>query len=277
MPHSFVIALFLICGTAHADRRATAIIRAGETQLRGSTSQALMSMEIKRDSYVRKLKLRSWTSGNRRALVEILEPAKEEVVSSLRRNDQMWNYLPKIDQVVRVPTSLMLQSWMGSDFTNDDLMKASSLLRDYEHRISHVDRRKKLILVQCSPKPNAPVVWGRVFYWARMKDSLPVKQAYYDDRGVLVRTVWFKRFKKMDDRVIPTEVTIRQAGNAREYTTVRYAKVLYDRALNEEVFDRDRLKHNAQLGRAISRGWAVRPLHRQASRVTRNYRLASQP
>lgn len=262
-----ILAIGLPSETLAGDR-AKEIIQRGESKLRGMSSQALMTMTVKRADYRRDLKLRSWTSGNAFALVEILDPVKEEGVSSLRKRDQMWNYLPKVDQVVRVPTSLMLQSWMGSDFTNDDLMKSSSLVRDYTHRVAKTDKKARTVLVECTPKPNAAVVWGKVFYWARQRDSLPVKQAYYDDAGVLVRTVWFSKFRKMDDRVIPTVVTIRQANNPHEYTTVKYQKVLYDRALTDDLFNRDRLRTNAQIGKALSRGWVTRPMYRTSSAVT---------
>lgn len=262
LPRFTSLVLLFISYSALAQTRAIEIIRRGEETIRGETQQALMTMQIRRASYTRTLKLRAWTAGGDHALVEILEPTKEEGVSSLRRRDQMWNYLPKVDQVVRIPTSLMLQSWMGSDFTNDDLMRASSLVRDYHHRFLKKGALRGTILIECLPKPGAPVVWGRVLYWARLKDSLPVKQAYYDENGVLVRTVFFKRFKKMDDRVIPTEITMRPAGSS-ESTTVRYAKVLYDRKLGVDIFDRDRLRENAQHGTRLHRGWITKPMRRR--------------
>ncbi len=237
-------------------------IRYGEARLRGNSTQSVMRMTIHRPSFTRSLKVRSWTRGADHALVEILDPAKEEGVSSLRNETQMWNYLPKTDQVVRVPSSLMLQSWMGSDFTNDDLMKASSLVRDYRHTIvkyGTIDK-ERVVQIQCLPKPNAPVVWGKIMYFARMSDKLPVKQAFFDEKGKLVRTLFMSHFKTMDDRTIPTEITVRRADEPKEYTTVVYEKILYNREVAESVFNRDQLRQNAQQGKVITAGWMFRHL-----------------
>lgn len=142
---------------------AAAVIRTGEETMRGDTAQAAMKMVIKKPGFTRTLEIRSWTKGRKKALVEILSPAKEEGISSLRVTNQMWNYLPKTDQVVRVPTSLMLQSWMGSDFTNDDLMESSSLVKDYTHPSLKMIKLKSqsLVVIECIPRPNAPVVWEK--------------------------------------------------------------------------------------------------------------------
>lgn len=241
---------------------ATEIVRYGEEVLRGRSTQAAMVMIIRKPDFTRRLTLRSWTSGPQQALVEILAPAKEAGISSLRVEGQMWNYLPRTDQVIRVPTSLMLQSWMGSDFTNDDLMRTSSLGRDYAHKTVRVDGkgRNRVTLIQCRPKPGAPVVWGKVLYWARTRDRLPVRQAYYDERGKWVRTIEYSKFRKMDDRVVPTVITVRVAENSRQSTTITYRKLLYDRAIDDAVFSQDLLRRNAQNGKFLGEGWSVQPI-----------------
>lgn len=239
---------------------AKTLISRGEEKMRGKTAQASLQMLIKRPGYTRRLGLRSWSVGNDRALVEILNPPKEEGVASLRNEDQMWNYLPKADQVVRVPTSLMLQSWMGSDFTNDDLMKASSLSRDYKHKKlnNEVIEGENITVIELSPLPEAPVVWGKVKYWARVKDGLPMKQEFYDDSRKLVRTIHFSRFKKMDDRVIPTLVKVTKA-DSNESTSILYSKIVYDRTIPENQFEKDSIRGISQKGKAINAGWFMAP------------------
>jgi len=247
----------------HASVNPTEIVSAGEKKMRGKSSQLLMTMNIVRPDYTRTLKVRSWSSGTEKSLVEILQPVKEEGVSSLRIANDMWNYLPKTDQVVKVPTSLMLQSWMGSDFTNDDLMKLSQLAIDYTHKSlgeKTIDGQKT-VLIECTPKPNAPVVWGKLMYWARTEDNLPVREEYYDDRGKLVRTLTLAKFKKMDDRVIPTELTITKADNPKERTTIVYEKVLYNRQIPSELFNRDSLRQTSQQGKNLSTGWTEKYLN----------------
>ncbi len=252
---SLILTGILYSSSAHAaESEASRIIRKGEKILRGNSTQALMTMIIQRPSYSRTLELRSWTVGNKQALVEILAPHKELGVSSLRVETNMWNYLPKVDQVVRVPTSLMLQPWMGSDFTNDDLMKASSLVRDYTHKIVKKDKSGTLIV--CTPKPGAPVVWGKLEYWAR-PDSLPTKQKFYDEDGQWVRTITFDRFKKMDDRIIPTRMSVQLAEEPKNRTVVTYHKILYDKKIDSELFQTEKLRKNSQRGQVITAGWSM--------------------
>lgn len=230
--------------------KAQEMIRSGETKMRGESSQTKMRMVIKRPSYERELVLRAWAQGLEKAVVEIVKPAKEQGVVSLRLDQNMWNYLPKTDQVVRVPSSLMLQSWMGSDFTNDDLMKASSLSRDYTHKIlkNEVVRGDKTALIECLPLPKAPVVWGKVLYWARLEDNLPVRQQFFDDKGKLVRTIEFSAFKEMDHRTIPTQLHINKADSAVESTTVTYEQAFFDRDIPLSIFSQNEIKNISQKG-----------------------------
>lgn len=239
------------------------VITMGEERLRGTSSQSKMKMVIERPSYSRELTLRSWAQGVDKALVEILEPAKESGVASLRVENQMWNYLPKTDQVVRVPTSLMLQSWMGSDFTNDDLMKASSLSRDYRHQIIAFQtvNNEKVVLIECLPLPNAPVVWGKIHHWARLTDYLPVHQKFFDESGRLVRTIDFSHFRKMDDRIIPTQLKVTKTDGPKESTTVSYQKVLFNHEIPDRVFNREEIRYMSQKGKVITAGWFVNPRH----------------
>lgn len=262
---SFLIFGLLTSTTAFADLRATTIIKKGEQKIRGRSTQSLMTMTIKRPTYTRVLKVRAWTKGNDKALVEILSPKKEEGVASLRNDDQMWNYLPRIDRAVRVPPSMMLQSWMGSDFANDDLMQSSLLGRDYDHLIVKHEKinGEDTILIRCIPKKNAPVVWGGIHRWVRKKDNLPVQTKYFDQWGRWVRTITFSRFRKMDDRVVPTRLEVRVAKPKGQMTTVQYSRIVFDRRISESVFKKENLRKNSQNGKVITAGWMYMPLGRR--------------
>ncbi len=233
------------------------IVRLGEQTMRGESTQVLMTMHITHSDYKRELKLRSWTKGTDKSLVEIIKPFKEEGVISLRLTTDMWNYLPKTDQVIRVPSSMMLQSWMGSDFTNDDLMKMSSLNEDYTHELKGKEKinGEETYLIHCTPKKDAPVVWGKLHYWARVSDNLPVKEEFYDDKGVKVRTMTLSSFKKMDDRTIPTVMKIERAENPNESTTVTYEKILYNRDVKNSLFEKDTIRRTSQMGKNTKQGW----------------------
>lgn len=267
----------MVAQTLMAEAPASAIIHRGEAQMRGRSTQAVMMMTVKRPDFTRVLKIRAWTVGNKQALVEILDPPKEEGTTSLRVTTQMWNYLPKADQVVRVPTSLMLQSWMGSDFTNDDLMKASSIERDYVHRLrgKHLVGDQKTVLIECRPKPGASVVWGKILYWARVSDSLPVQQKFYDEDGRLVRTVSFGKFRKMDDRLIPTVLSVHLADEPGKQTIVEYQKILYDRKISAGIFNQDRLRHISQQSKNLANNWFKQKLPGGAPTSSRTRRIAA--
>ncbi len=240
----------------------TSIVEKGELLLRGQTTQIVMTMKINHEAYQRVLKLRSWTQGKDKSLVSILSPAKEVGIASLRLGNQMWNFFPKTDQNVRVPTSVMLQSWMGSDFTNDDLMKLSSLSTDYTHRWIGLETlgKDKVNLIECYPKLNAPVVWGKIRYWARTLDNLPVKEEYYDEKGKLVRTLLLSRFKKMDDRVIPTIMKIKSVDAPKDETVVTYEKVVFDRKIEAHWFEKENLRISSQKSLNLSEGWSMKDL-----------------
>ena len=258
----FVFINLIATSSLWGDEAASSVIRQGENTMRGATSQSVMTMKIVRPEFKRELKLRSWSVGSAKAMVEILQPPKEEGVASLRSSQQMWNYLPKVDQVVRVPTSLMLQSWMGSDFTNDDLMKASSILRDYRHRLVRRDvvDNEKTILIECLPKRGAAVVWGKILYWARISDNLPVRQKFFDESGKLIRTLKFGKFKKMDDRVIPTMIGVVPADEPHSMTVVRYEKILYDRKVPNSLFTKEKLRQTSQEGKRLTAYWYKNPM-----------------
>jgi Outer membrane lipoprotein-sorting protein len=240
------------------------VVAQGESALRGRSTQIQMTMKIHHEAYDRELRLRSWTLGNEKSLVAILSPAKESGVASLRLENQMWNFFPKTDQVVRVPTSVMLQSWMGSDFTNDDLMKLSSISHDYNHRWIKTEKmgKEKVHLIECRPKPNAPVVWGKINYWARALDNLPVKEDYYDEKEKLVRTLELSGFQKMDDRIIPTLLKIRNVETPKEETVVIYEKILFDRKLEPHWFEKEDIKNSSREGLNLAAGWSLESLDR---------------
>lgn len=243
----------------------TQVVAKAESHLRGETLQALLHLEVHRSSFERKMTVLTWSAFGKDSLVEILAPAKEAGVMSLRRARDMWNYLPKTDQVIRIPSSLMLQSWMGSDLTNDDLMKMSTLEEDYRHSKLRMDSfaGDKVQVIACTPNPGAPVVWGKILYWAREKDGLPVKEEFFDEEGQPVRTLVFSEFKKMDDRVIPTVITVSRAESPGEFTKLSYEKVLYNRKVNASLFERESLRRTSQKSIHLSENWFLDSLVHQ--------------
>src|SRR3990167_7205387 len=174
------------------------IIERVERLLWGHTVQGEYEMRITTPRWQRTLVLRVWIERPRRSFVRILSPAKEAGIGSLRIGSEMCNYLPSVERVIKIPPSMMLQPWMGSDLTNDDLVKESSILDDYTHQVAGTTTvdGQEAYQVEATPKPQAAVVWGRVLYSVRKGDFMPLKQEYFSERGELVRLLSFSEDRK---------------------------------------------------------------------------------
>lgn len=175
-------------------------------KLRGRINVADYEMTVTRPSWTRTLRMKVWDDrANKRVFVRITDPAKEAGTSFLRLGYNLWNYLPSVEKVMKIPPSMMLQSWMGSDFTNDDLVKESSYIDDYDHAIVGEETVDGAAVrkIELTPHPNAPVVWGKVIFWVR-KDDLPVRQHFLDEKGRLIKDLVFSELKTMDGVLLPT-------------------------------------------------------------------------
>lgn len=214
-----------------------------ESLLWARTMQGEFDMRIVTPRWERTLSLRVWMDRPRRSFVRVLAPAKEAGIGSLRIGNEMWNYLPAVERTIKIPPSMMLQPWMGSDFTNDDLVKQSSAIDDYAQKVlgeEAVDGQP-LWKVEALPKPEAAVVWGRVLYWVR-RDFIPVKQEYYSDRGELVRVMSFGDVRSMGGRTIPTRWEMKPIGKPGNSTTIFVRSATYDIALDDEIFSQRNLQ-----------------------------------
>lgn len=205
---------------------------------RGQSSEGEMSMKVVTEHWTREMTMRFWSKGKDKSLVRILSPKKEEGTATLRDGDNIWNYLPKIRRTIKVPSSMMGSSWMGSHFTNDDLVKESRMADDYDFHVSYRGKRDgvEVIEITCTPKPQAAVVWGEILVRVRRADIQPLEMIYYDEDMEKARTMTFSDFKKMGDRLIPTVMRVVPADKPGEYTEVRYLKIRFDLKLADSVF-----------------------------------------
>jgi len=205
---------------------------------RGSTSEGQMEMEVVTAHWSRTLRMKVYTEGMERSLVRITYPAKEEGVATLKVGNNIWNYLPKIKRVTKVPASMMLGSWMGSHFTNDDVVKDSQYVRDYNTKITFEGERdgQKILELTLFPKPEAPVVWGKIVSVIRAEDYIPLAMTYFDEDGEEVRVLAFGEIKEMGGRTIPTVLTMRPLDKPEEYTRVTYLEITFDVELKPDLF-----------------------------------------
>ncbi|WP_260400391.1 outer membrane lipoprotein-sorting protein [Burkholderia ubonensis] len=223
---------------------ARALVERVDTLLWGKTLQGEFEMTITTPRWQRTLSLHAWMERPKRSFIRIRAPAKEAGIGSLRIGAEMWNYLPTIERIIKIPPSMMLQPWMGSDFTNDDLVKQSSAVDDYTHRILRTETAgaATAYVVESLPKPDAAVVWGKILYWIREADDIPLKQEYYNERNELVRVLTFSDVGPMGGRIVPTRWEMRPANNLGHATVIVMKTATYDKPVDTEIFTQRNLQ-----------------------------------
>jgi outer membrane lipoprotein-sorting protein len=214
------------------------IIDRVDRMLQGESSEALLDMEIRTEHWTRTLEMRVWSLGTDRALVRVISPQKDAGMATLKVGNEVWNYLPRVDRTLKIPPSMMMGSWMGSHFTNDDLVKESRMIDDYDIEMGFSGERDGTAVWEfdLKPKPEAPVVWGRIVERIRKSDLMPIWAKYYDEDGVLVRTLTFGEYKRMSGRMVPTLMRVEPADKPDEVTQLTYRELKFDVALNPEFF-----------------------------------------
>ncbi len=237
----------LLLSQAHAEELSGAeILDRVEKLLWGRTVQGNYEMTIKTPRWQRTLSLRVWMDRPSRSFVRILAPAKEAGIGSLRIGNEMWNYLPAVERTIKIPPSMMLQPWMGSDFTNDDLVKESSIVSDYTHQISQVSDGSQdggaVLRIDSTPKPESAVVWGKIVYWVQKRNFIPLKEEFYSERGQLVRVLTFSDVRTVGGRVMPTRWEMRPVAKEGNMTTVLLKDAVFDQPVNPEVFTQRNLQ-----------------------------------
>ena len=220
-----------------ADPRALELVRKIDELYRSRSSYAQVEMEIVTPDWQRTLVLKAWSRGLDKTLIRILEPKKEAGVGTLRIGNEMWNYLPNTDKIIKIPPSMMMSSWMGSDFTNDDLVKEFTFVSDFTFRMVTPDGAQPgLVYVECRPKPGVPVVWDKIIIAVRESDTLPVWQEYYDEKGRVARRLDYSEVKTFGRRTIPSVMEMVPQTKQGYKTVLRYRDVRFDLPLEDSVF-----------------------------------------
>ncbi len=212
---------------------------------RASSSAARLSMKVVTDRYTRDLVLQSWTRGKKEALIVVHEPAREAGMATLRSEDGLWSYAPRADRLVRIPSSLICDSWMGSHFTNDDLIRQTDFLQDYDASLAWEEEGgKRLLQATLKPLPQAPVVWSRVVYHLDPKDYLPLRAEYYDGAKV-ARTLTFTDPRNVNGRRVPFTLHMVPSAKPAEYTHIEYRDIRFDVEVDSSLFTQRGLRRGA--------------------------------
>lgn len=211
---------------------------------RGKSSNGNVTMSIVTPNWKRDLDLEFWSEGKEKSLVRISAPQKEKGTATLRVDQDIWNFLPKVKRVVKLPTSMMAASWMGSHFSNDDLVKETRMAEDYTFETTFDGEKdgKKVLEITCHPKPDAAVVWGKVIVHVDKGEYMPLFIEYFDEDLKLARTMTFSVYKNFGDRDLPSVVKLQPTLHPDESTTMTYHKILFDRSFPADHFSLRKLQ-----------------------------------
>jgi outer membrane lipoprotein-sorting protein len=201
-------------------------------------------MKIIRPTWQRTIKMKNWTKGRKYALTLVTAPANEKGQTFLKRENDMWHWMPSIGRLIKLPPSMMSEGWMGSDYTNDDILKESSIVVDYNHTIigeesidGHVCYK-----IELKPKPDAAVVWGKVIKWITKEHFLQLKSEYYDEDGELIRSELGSEIKTMDGRKIPTKIDIIPEEEEGKKTVIIMDEIKFNRNIPDSFFSQQNMK-----------------------------------
>lgn len=222
---------------------ATALVKRVEEQQLGKSFRGKLHMTINRPGSVRELDILSWTSERKKSVIKIVNPLKDRGTGNLRVELDLWQYLPKVERLIKIPPSLMLQPWMGSDFTNDDLVKTSSFVRDYTHEFVGYEQMngKKVAKIVCTPKPKAPVVWGKLEMWIEPTDAAIYREDFISEQGEVVKRLTGSEVKTFGKHTIPSRLEMTTLKK-KTSTVLKYEEAVFDEALKDDIFTQNYLK-----------------------------------
>ncbi|WP_394392115.1 outer membrane lipoprotein-sorting protein [Shewanella woodyi] len=231
-------------GSELETRSAKEIVVLSDKQMRGESSYTVATMNIIRPDWTRSMSMKSWTKGQDLSLVLVTAPAKDKGSASLKRKKEMWNWIPSIERIIKIAPSMLSQSWMGSDFTNDDLINQSSIVVDYTHTLvkeEMVDGDNSYVIDAFS-KEDAPVVWSKVRLWISTKSYLQRRVEFYDEADALINTMETFDVKQLGGRLIATRMTMVPAEKPGNKTEMITHEAQFDFELGDDFFSQQQMR-----------------------------------
>ncbi len=233
--------ILILPQVVHAEA-ANDIIEKVVNNLNGKTAVMEISMVVKTSRTERTMKMKSYSIGQEKSFIKILYPKKDEGITFLKLDNSMWQYVPRIEKIIKIPASMMLQSWMGSDFSNDDLVKESSLSEDYDHTL--LLETEGEYNLELHPKADAAVVWGKILMSVSKQYYLPLRVSYFDEDGVLIRELLYTDVKAYGQRFYPSRwiMTPKTTDKKGHETSITVSDVIFDKDVDENYFTKRALK-----------------------------------
>ncbi|MBI3552493.1 MAG: outer membrane lipoprotein-sorting protein [Elusimicrobia bacterium] len=248
-PPTGVEALADSSGTAKspADYTVHDLVDRANKALRGDSSHGDLSMTIVNPKWgERTMQVEGWNRERAYAFISILAPAKDKGNVTLRRKNEMWIWIRRVEQTTKIPASMMHTAWNGSDFTYEDIVKADSVVKDYTHKLVDKTQEKNRVVfkIEGIPKKDAPVVWGRIMLWVGVygDEAVPLKEEDYSERGELIRTISFSDIKRLGGRLIPARMECVPSNKPGQKTIVQYSSLEFDIPLTDSFFSQSRLQ-----------------------------------
>ncbi len=243
--HCLFLTVFLLGGQLLLKAQdAKEIVQKAHDLMQGETNYSEMTMTVHRPKWDRTISFKSWMKGSDYALIYITEPAKEKGQVFLKRKTEMWNWVPSIDRTIKIPPSMMMQSWMGSDMTNDDLVNESSIVNDYSQKILGQENLQSYdcYKIELIPNEDAPVVWGKIICWISKTEYYTLKNEYYDEDGQLVNVERLSQVKKFGDRSIPTRFEIEPVNKSDHITVMEILNIRFNEKIDDSFFSIQNMK-----------------------------------
>ena len=220
------------------------IVRASWEHWRGVSSYGEMTMIIHRPSWERSMSMRAWTRGQKHSLVRVTAPKKDTDNGTLTIENSMWTYSPKVNRVIKVPSSMMGQSWMGSDFSNKDVSRSDDIVDSYDHTLRRTETRDghTVYVIESVPHEDAAIVWGKEVLWIR-DDHVLLNQEFHDQEGNLVKSLRTMEVGEMGGRTIATRQRMTKADSEEDWTEIRIDSIQYDLDLKDSLFTQSNLRN----------------------------------
>lgn len=245
LPKLIILFFLILLSPAMKAQSAKEIVKKADDKLQGEESSiSEMTMTIKRPTYERNIAFKNWTKGTLYAMTLVTAPAQEKGQTFLKRDREMWNWNPRISRMIKLPPSMMSQGWMGSDYTNDDALKKSSIVDDYNHTLlgeEEIDGHH-CYHIQLIPTEEAAVVWGKVIMWITKDEYLQMKVEYYDEDEFLVKTELAHNITTIGGRILPSQFEIIPADKPDQRTIVHIENMEFNVPINDSFFSQQSMK-----------------------------------
>lgn len=240
-----IIVLLMLATFNLSGQTPVEIIKRMEDKMKGDASYMEMTMTTVRPRYTRDISMRMWSKGDDYSLIFITAPAKDKGTGFLKRKKEMWNYLPTIDKMVKMPPSMMSQSWMGSDFTNDDLVRGSSTLEDYTHRMLPSEKIEGIdcFVIELVPKPESAIVYSKVLMWVSKDKYLQLRIENFDERMELANVIAQSKIVLLGGRELPSVMEMTPADKKGNKTIITIKRIDFNPKIEDDFFSVQNLKN----------------------------------